>query len=134
MTTEAAAALYLAEHLLRCQGRAVVVHNPNNQPVESLPVIYGFNNGGITGGLAAALLAEDGAYLGGHCCSDEGYIPHDLGIIEGSRKDRHEGFRAHYPGGYRMEFVSYDDIPGHAGLQSAFALNKAALAAAKETT
>lgn len=119
MTTPQAAALYLAEHQAMLQGRSTVVHNPNNLPVEQLPVIYGFNNGGSTGWLAAVLLAEDGTYLGGHCCSDEGYMPHDLGILEGTRPDRHEAFRAHYPDGYRMAFVGHADVLQHPGLVAA---------------
>lgn len=119
MTTPQAAALYLAEHKAELFGRATVVHNPNSLPIEQLPVIYGFNNGGSTGWLAAVLLAEDGTYLGGHCCSDEGYMPHDLGILEGTRPDRHEAFRAHYPDGYRMEFVGYADVRQHPGLMAA---------------
>ena len=47
----------------------------------------------------------------------------DLGIYDGSRPDRHETFRQHYPEGYRMDFVSYGDVDGHAGLQAAFALH-----------
>lgn len=121
MTTEAAAALYLAQHLLHHAGRPVVIHNPNARPIEQLPVIYGFNNGGSTGWLQAVLITEDGVTLGGHCCSEEGYMPADLGIIEGARPDRHEAFRQHYPDGYRMEFVRHGEVPGHKGLQAAFA-------------
>jgi hypothetical protein len=86
-------------------------------------VIYGFNNGGSAGLLSAVLIAEDGTTLGGHACSAEGYMPYDLGVIEGSRPDRHETFRAHYPEGYRMEFVPYADVAGHAALKEAFRLN-----------
>ena len=40
----------------------------------------------------------------------------DLGIIEGSRPDRHEqSYRKHYPDGYRMDFVPFE----HEGLRLA---------------
>jgi len=123
MTTEAAARAYLADHLADWAGKGFAVSNPHNRPIEELPVIYGFNNGGSSGWMSACLIAEDGTGLGGHACSHEGYMPHDLGIIDGSRPDRHEKFRAHYPDGYRMDFVSYDDVPSHAGLKKAFELN-----------
>jgi hypothetical protein len=99
------------------------VYNPNNQSVSDLPIIYGFNNGGRTGLLSAQLIAEDGTPLGGHACSSEGFMLGDLGILEGERTDRHEGFKKHYPNGYRMDFVSYDDVRSHEGLKKAFELN-----------
>ena len=122
MTTPTAAALYLAQHQHDHAGRKVAIHNPHNKPIDELPVIYGFNNGGRPDWLSAVLLAEDGTPLGGHICSAEGYMPHDLGILEGTRPDRHEGFQKHYPDGYRMEFVSYSDVDGHDGLMRAIDL------------
>lgn len=98
------------------------VHNPKGLPVETLPVIYGFNNGGSAGLLIGQLIAEDGEVLGSHCCSHEGYMPGDLGIVEGARPDRHEHFRTKYPDGYRMEFVSYDDVEKHEKLLAAIKL------------
>jgi len=116
MTTPAAAALYEAQHLREHEGRAVAVHNPHGKPIDELPVIYGWNNGGSYGLMAARLIAQDGTTLGGHACSSEAYMPADLGILEGTRPDRHEGFRQHYPDGYRMEFVGYEQARNHAGL------------------
>lgn len=124
MTTKAAAASYLASHLRYWEGHSLAVYNPLGKPLGDLPVIYGFNNGGTRGCLSAVLLAEDGTGMGGHCCSDEGYMPSDLGCIEGSRPDRHEEFRAHYPNGYRMEFVQGKDVKTHTGLLKAYALNQ----------
>lgn len=126
MTTPAADAAYLAEHLAKWSTKGYASYNPQNRPLEELPVIYGFNNGGSPGWYSAVLLAEDGTTLGGHCCSHEGYMRHDLGIIEGSRPDRHETFRAHYPDGYRMDFVPFAELDGHAGLNAAIELHRAA--------
>jgi len=115
MTTKADEAMYLAQHEYQTLNCKPVVYNPLNAPVESLPVIYGFNNGGSPGWFSAVAIAEDGKILGGHACSSEGYMMHDLGIIEGSREDRHVDYRQHYPQGYRMEFVKF----GHEGLGQA---------------
>lgn len=125
MTTPAAERLYEAQHLHAMEGKGWAVHNPHNKPFSELPVIYGFNNGGSAGWMSAVLIAEDGTGLGGHLCSSEGYMPHDLGVLEGTRPDRHEHFRAHYPDGYRMEFVSHGDVPNHAVLKLAFERNAA---------
>lgn len=124
MTTPAAEQLYLAQHKYEMEGRQEAIYNPQNKPIKELPTIYGFNNGGSRGWLYAQLLSQDGTPLGSHICSDEGYMPHDLGILIGTRPDRHEDFRKHYPEGYKMEFVPYSQIPIHEGLQAAFEANK----------
>lgn len=125
VTTHEAEALYLARHQSEVAGRKLAVFNPHGKPESELPVIYGFNNGGSPGWMSAVLLAEDGEGLGGHICSAEGYMLHDLGILEGSRPDRHETFRAHYPDGYRMEFVPGDQVLTHPGLEAAYQRNQA---------
>lgn len=122
MTSPAAAQLYLAQHLCALEGKGYAVFNPHGKPIEELPVIYGFNNGGPSDWLSAVLVAQDGTVLGSHCCSHEGYMPHDLGILEGTRPDRHEDFKKHYPDGYRMDFVKHADYVGHAGLKEAIRL------------
>ena len=125
MTTPAAERLYQAQHLYEMEGKRNAVFNPHGKPLTELPVIYGFNNGGRPGWMHAVLIAEDGTCLGGHCCSAECYMPHDLGVLTGTRPDRHkENFQPHYPDGYRMEFVSGSDVPSHEALQKAFLLNR----------
>lgn len=123
MTTPTAERLYQAQHEAAMDGRQYVVYNPHNKPVDELPFIIGFNNGGSRGMLQAVLIAEDGTFLGGHGCSHECYMRHDLGILEGTRPDRHETFRKHYPDGYRMGFVSHENFPNclelHAALKRA---------------
>lgn len=98
---------------------AIAIFNPEGRPIEELPAIFGFNNGGAARGSHGLLLAEDGAWLGSHICSDEGFMLQDLGILEGCRLDRHAGFRAHYPKGYRMEFVPARAVLTHAALIAA---------------
>ena len=124
MTTEAAARVYLADHLRQWAGKGYALFNPHDKPIEELPVIYGFNNGGEPGWYNGVLIAEDGHCLGGHVCSAEGYMTHDLGVLEGSRPDRHEAFRAHYPDGYRMDFVSMREVKAHPGLEAAYQRNQ----------
>ena len=125
MTTPQAAAAYLAEHMSQWGDHGYAVYNPHGKPVEELPVIYGFNNGGYPGWYSGVLLAEDGTGMGGHVCSDEGYMRHDLGILEGARPDRHETFREHYPNGYRMDFVPSGEVRTHPGLEAAYQRNQA---------
>ncbi len=119
MTTPQAEQMYLNRYLREIEGKNKVVYNPNDLPVEELPIIYGFNNGGSPGWFEGVLMSQDGVYLGGHTCSNEGYMPGDLGVLEGTRPDRHETFKKHYPNGYKMEFVSYDDTLNHKGLKAA---------------
>jgi len=120
MTTPAAANLYLAQHLYEMEGKGYAVFNPLEKPIEQLPVIYGFNNGGSRDWLTAVAMAQDGTVLGQHICSNEAYMPHDLGVLAGSREDRHrDQYQVHYPEGYRMEFVGYDEFPSHEGLKAA---------------
>lgn len=109
MTTPAAARQYLAEHMAATADRGWAIYNPLKRMPDELPIIFGWNNGGSPGWYNAVLIAEDGTPLGGHLCSHEYYMEGDLGILNGSRPDRHETFRNHYPDGYRMEFVKWDD-------------------------
>src|SRR5690242_415848 len=125
MTSAAAEKLYLAQHELEWQGRKYAIFNPHNRPIEELPPIYGFNNGGSPGWYIAVAIAEDGHVLGAHVCSHERYMRHDLGILEGSRPDRHKDhYQPHYPDGYRMTWVSSDEVMTHAGLNAACERNK----------
>lgn len=132
MTTREAEARYAAEHVATYNGRPVAVFNPHEKPIAELPTIYGFNNGGAPGWMNAVLLADDGTGLGGHICSAECYMPADLGVLEGTRPDRHETFRAHYPDGYRMAFVPAAEVRSHAGLMAAYQRNQERTAPAKE--
>ncbi len=124
MTTKYAEAMYLSEHLAKTSGQRYAIYNPLDKPVQDLPYIYGFNNGGDDRWLSGVLIAEDGTKLGGHICSHEFYMEHDLGILEGSMPGRHEEFKKHYPDGYRMEFVSSNDIKNHEQLMKAISIAK----------
>lgn len=125
MTTPQAAAQYLAEYQSRMGNLPLAAYNPHNKPMEELPTIYGFNNGGASDWLEGCIIAESGHCLGGHICSHEGYMPGDLGCLEGSCDDRHADFRKHYPNGYKMEFVGSASVRTHAGLRAAYERNQA---------
>ena len=134
MTTLAAEALHLAIHQAELNGKPIAIYNPNDRPIENLPVIYGFNNTPSVQGnpfCNGCIIAEDGTGFGGHACTNEGYMYNDLGILEGCRPDRHETFRAHYQDGYRMEFVSHRDVLGHTGLTAAYEKNQTLAQVAK---
>ena len=124
MTTPAAARLYEAQHVHEHEGKGWAVYNPHDKSVADLPVIFGFNSCRGIRYMHAQLIAEDGTSLGGHSCSSEAYMPHDLGVLEGSRPDRHETFRGHYPDGYRMAFVGIDDVSDNEALCAAIAIAK----------
>lgn len=124
MTTEAAANFYLAKHLLDLEGRRIAIFNPNKLPIEELPVIMAFSNSSSGGEGVAYAMAEDGTVLGSHYCSHEGYVSYDLGVLEGTREDRHEHYRLYYPNGYRMEFVSVAENLNHEKLKEAYRLNQ----------
>ena len=86
--------------------------------------IYCFSNVKDGGDGIAYAMADDGNVLGSHWCSHEGYVPQDLGVIDGSRPDRHEDYKKHFPNGYEMEFIKSNKIESHKGLQKAFKLNQ----------
>ena len=85
--------------------------------------IYCFSNVVGGGDGIAYAIGDDGTILGSHWCSHESYVPHDLGVVEGSRPDRHKTYAEHFPNGYEMEFVASRNINSHEGLQEAFRLN-----------
>lgn len=125
MTTKAAEELYRAQHNHQMEGKKYAIYNPHNKPIEELPFIYGFNNGGSIGWYSACLISEDGEGLGGHICSHECYMLADLGILEGTADYRHDDdFKKHYPDGYRMDFIPSSEVKDHEGLKKAYELNQ----------
>lgn len=70
-------------------------------------------------------MADDGNVLGSHCCSDEFYMRHDLGMESamGPSNWKHENYDKHF-GKDGWELVWVDDPKTHAGLQAAYALNQ----------
>lgn len=46
------------------------------------------------------------------------------GDYKGARPDRHDGFREHYPDGYRMDFITLNEVRDHEGLARAYAKNQ----------
>lgn len=98
------------------------VFNPHDKPAEELPYIFGFNNGGSEDWWIAMAVSQNGHFLGSHVCSSEGFMPADLGLIDGGYVTRREGYQKHYPEGYRTTFVSYNDVKDNAELQAAMTL------------
>lgn len=94
-------------------------------------IIYCFSNVVGGGDGIAYAMGDDGTVLGSHWCSHEYYVPNDLGVNEGSRPDRHETYKKHFPKGYEMEFVPASEVEKHKGLQNAFRLNQLQGEAAK---
>lgn len=90
------------------------------------PSIYVYSGAPNGGDGPAFALAEDGTCLGSHYCSNESYAKYDLGVVEGSRPDRHQTYAAHYPEGYQMVFVPHSNLDDHAGIARALESNRAA--------
>lgn len=86
--------------------------------------IYCFSNVVGGGDGIAYAMGDDGVVLGSHWCSNEYYVPYDLGVEEGSRFDRHIKYAEHFPDGYEMEFIRAKDVNAHEGLTRAFELNQ----------
>ena len=86
--------------------------------------IYCFSNTVGGGDGIAYALGDDGTVLGSHLCGNEFYVPYDLGALQGSRPDRHEAYKEHFPEGYEMEFVKASRVKSHGGLQKAYRLNQ----------
>ena len=58
--------------------------------------IYCFSNVEGGGDGIAYAMGDDGTVLGSHWCSNEFYVPHDLGVREGTRPDRHKTYQEHF--------------------------------------
>jgi hypothetical protein len=96
--------------------------------VVAKPKIFAFSSV-VGGGDGIALaMAEDGTVVDSHYCSNEAWVPHDLGV---TCDWHHEEYKKHYPDGFEMEFVRAADVESHAGLIAAFALNQKQAEAAK---
>jgi hypothetical protein len=82
--------------------------------------IYCFNNGGPVGFMHAVAMGDDGHCLAQHCCSDESFMAHDLGITS---EWKHENYNKHFgEGNWELEWVP--DPDKHVGLQVAFVLSE----------
>ena len=85
------------------------------------PKIYCFIKGGSSGWLNVVGIAEDGHVLSGHTSSTREFAIHDIGITSDWK---HEEYQEHYPDGYELEWIEYDDVPNHKGLNDAIEKNK----------
>ena len=100
-----------------------VIFNPNNLPVEQLPVVYGYNAGGRMNALTGKLISEDGEKLGYHVSVDEESMAKDLGIFVGFGDEKHQDIQQYYPNGYKMEFVDYFSVSTHTKLLTAISIS-----------
>jgi hypothetical protein len=97
------------------------------------PIFCFLNSRDPDGGGSVMAMAEDGKVLGGHLSSSEAFAMRDIGHLPGTFQDsRHDGFRKHYPDGFRTVWV--DDPKAHPGLQAAYALNQQAAKEAKASS
>lgn len=86
--------------------------------------IFCFNNGGSDDWWHAAALSEDGHFLAGHVCSNEGFMRHDLGMDGSNWKQEH--YDAHFgAGNWELEWVPTDMVKdrSHKGMEAAYRLH-----------
>lgn len=83
--------------------------------------IYCFNNGGPYGYMIAVALADDGVCIASHLCTNEHYMPHDLGMMGSTWK--HDLYDAHFGKG-NWELVWIDDPRTDERVQKAIELHR----------
>ena len=81
------------------------------------PKVFVWATPGATqfGGVAGHAIAEDGTGLAGHISSNESWAKLDM-TSDYKKKD----YAEHYPDGYEIEWIDYDDLEGHAAFNHAF--------------
>ena len=100
-----------------------MIYDPENR----LPTIYGYAEPfEMTGDVIAIAIAEDGTQLSSHLSSHEGWAAEDLGMNGVWKQVKHKEYAAHYPHGYKTEFVPSHEVARHAGLQAALQNYRAA--------
>ena len=97
-----------------------VAFNPQDKPLEDLPKVYGFHNGGTPGFYYGQLLALDGTPLGSCVIEHGDFMEWELGVND-KASWRHEQISDHYPDGYVMEYVGLKEVKSfsHPGLVEA---------------
>lgn len=83
--------------------------------------IFVFINTYAPGNYISYAISEDGVILSNHLSSSEEWAKHDMGITS---PWKHEEYNAHYPQGWEIEFVSYENVASHNELQKAFEIYK----------
>ena len=103
------------------------VFNPNQLPISTLPVIYGYEIQVKWKLTFNGLISESG---NSYAVEIYGRVdaPRCLGVVSGSRPDIDARLQADYPCGYRMEFVPSFGFEKHEGLMKAFELHGCRLA------
>lgn len=86
------------------------------------PKIYVFANGKWRNDFVGLAIAEDGNVLSNHISSSETWLTYDLGVIS---MQRHDKYGAHYPDGFAVEYVPFDQVETHVGLLAAVQANAA---------
>jgi hypothetical protein len=97
------------------------------------PKIFVFSSVKDGGDGLAYAMAQDGHVLASHWCSNELFVPQDLGDDRVKNDpQRAELYAKHYPDGYEIEFIKAADLDEHEGFQAAFKLNQELAAKARE--
>ena len=82
---------------------------------------YGrINDAEATGNVIGYALAEDGNCIASHYSSGRNWAKHDMGITSDWK---HEVYEKHYPDGYELEWIDFEDLDNHAEYLKAKKLN-----------
>ena len=73
-----------------------------------------------TGDVVGYAICEDGRYLDSHVSSGVTWSKHDMGLTSDWK---HEIYAEACPEGYELEWIDYENLDSHEGLQDAYALN-----------
>lgn len=84
--------------------------------------ILAFNNGGSRGFQSCVAIGEDWRIVGNHCCSHEGFMKGDIGVVGNWHHEEYDS--AYGRGNWTIEWVETSDLKTHAGLIAAIAENK----------
>ncbi len=84
------------------------------------PKIFIFCNQCDPGWHIATALTEDGCFIAQHCCSDHGFIRHDMGMVG---EWKHDNYNRHYPEGWELVYV--EDGKNSPEIKAAHARHKA---------
>ena len=74
----------------------------------------------VGGDVMGYALAEDGTGLGSHLSSSEYFSKHDMGLTSDWH---HKDYKEHYPNGYEVEWIDYENLGAHTGFQRSLKIN-----------
>lgn len=97
------------------------VYNPKNVSEDTLPRIFGYCTTIERDSVYGHALSEDGTFFAASASRSEEELEIDLGIAENGRVPTQKSFVRHHPDGFVCEYIPYEKVTTHLGLQAALA-------------